>query len=404
MRTRRHLRLAFGVAVLGFSFVCAELAIRGYFAYYIGPRVLAYGTPFYRNEIETHKEENKRKYLRRYYRNRTVEFHEESHDGYTKFFPNETKLDKDPETGEVFRVRTNSQGFRGPEFDVEKGDVLRVLTLGASSTFGYYNRNDTTYPHYLREYLNARCGEGTLFEVINFAIPHATAGNIYAMLRAEGLALKPDIITLYSGANDSTIRVVTERNSFFDTIGRAAQERLLLTKYVGFIYERRSNREADYFDADYARVRSDAFLKNVKSIVNIAEDHGIKIIIATQQLRSLAIPREELRGVTYDQELKFVMRRAETGQALSRREVSFLIHGQIMKDLVTCLEGSSRSYYVDVREILDQHRDYLFTHVHLHPDANQMVARAFGDEILRRACPLDKITTAKPLRPPVTVQ
>lgn len=78
-----------------------------------------------------------------------------------------------------------------------------MVTLGASSTFGYYTRDDETYPHYLERYLSQRLAAGSRAEVINLGIPHLRSEEILALFRAEGLPLDPDVVTVYLGANDS---------------------------------------------------------------------------------------------------------------------------------------------------------------------------------------------------------
>ncbi len=189
-----------------------EIALRAYFAFQVGPRVLLYGTPWYRNAIGEHREEE---LIKQYDRELvgwnkkekaidSVSNHDDDKGGYLKFFPSETKYYKDIDTGEIVPVTINSHGFRGKDFTIEKPkDVIRVLTLGASSTFGFTNRDKETYPYLLEQKLNQRCHGPKRFEVINFAIPHARAEEIRAMFVAEGLALKPDVITFYEGRNDS---------------------------------------------------------------------------------------------------------------------------------------------------------------------------------------------------------
>jgi len=63
------------------------------------------------------------------------------------------------------RLSINSHGFRGKEFSIAKpDDVIRVLTLGASSTFGFFNKDDETYPYLLEQRLNKLCHGPKHFE------------------------------------------------------------------------------------------------------------------------------------------------------------------------------------------------------------------------------------------------
>jgi hypothetical protein len=110
-----------------------EATVRTFFAFRVGPRVFFFGTRFQTNKVETPVKHDVRP------DNRAAA-------GYTKYFPHERKADHNPETRESFSIRINSRGFRGEEFTVEKpAGTIRVVTLGSSSTFGYYNRDHETY-------------------------------------------------------------------------------------------------------------------------------------------------------------------------------------------------------------------------------------------------------------------
>src|SRR6185295_7016799 len=105
-----------------------------------------------------------------------------------------------------FPVRINNHGFRGGDFTIDKPPgTFRILTLGASSTFGYHDRDDETYPVLLERQLNRTADDGRRYEVINFGVPHATTDNTLALFLAEGVALSPDLVTFYEGANDAAV-------------------------------------------------------------------------------------------------------------------------------------------------------------------------------------------------------
>jgi len=144
-------RVAFVIYLIVTVALLLELALRGYFAVQVGPRVLAYGTPWYRNAFSEHRKEELVKQHARELVGwdanestlNTASKHNDERRGYFKFFPNETKYIKDIDSGKIFPVTINSHGFRGKDFSISKpDDVIRVLTLGASSTFGFYNKDD----------------------------------------------------------------------------------------------------------------------------------------------------------------------------------------------------------------------------------------------------------------------
>ena len=154
-----------------------EVGARVVFAVKVGPKALLYGTSYQRSK-EVKQE------------NHTVQQHESELGGYSKYFPNEEKIDHSPLTGETFPVTINSHGFRGREFTKAKQPgVVRIVTLGASSTFGYYDKDDETYPHFLQQRLN-EVGPRR-FEVINLGIPHLWSDQILALFLAEGCPYSP---------------------------------------------------------------------------------------------------------------------------------------------------------------------------------------------------------------------
>ncbi|MGE0643752.1 MAG: SGNH/GDSL hydrolase family protein [Nitrospira sp.] len=185
-------RLSFYLVMVLISVLVLEGGFRAVLAFRVGPSVLFYGTPFHRHAMPGPTT------------NHTVMQHGSHQPGYTKFFPNEVKGDHDPVTNEIFRVSINSRGFRGGEFTEHKQPgVTRIVTLGASSTFGYYDRDQETYPYYLEQILNADSETTEQFEVINLAIPHLHSEEILALFEAEALPLHPDVVTLYEGVNDA---------------------------------------------------------------------------------------------------------------------------------------------------------------------------------------------------------
>lgn len=95
----------------------------------------------------------------------------------------------------------NSMGFRGPEIIPEKKGFLRVLCLGASTTYGDNHVYHDTYPALLQEKLQRASG-GIRYEVINAGQPGFDLNHIISFVNNEGLSLKPDIVVLLSVNNN----------------------------------------------------------------------------------------------------------------------------------------------------------------------------------------------------------
>lgn len=388
------------VASLLLGVLAAEVAVRAYFAMSVGPRIFFYGTPWHRKESDRKFAQDKKWEGR-------VQNHE-NHVGdyamytnertraYSKYFPGESKVTLSPEGDSTYDVRINQQGFRGVDFEIEKAPgTRRVLTLGASSTFGYHNRDDETYPFQLEQMLNEADGAGR-WEVINFAIPHATTDNIVGMLFTEGFALAPDYITLYSGVNDSA--VVDPGSDFASRLQYEVGRRLLLVKFLEHVIGLGRVQKDYVWSEEQAEERRDVYLDNVEEIRAEAEKRGVTLIVASQQAKSGVVPQAEMRGLDYATEQERLRAALMAGthgpkaQAVALNDMQelarmldparvFLVHGYVMEGLREWA-SSHGVPYVDVIAALDDRRDLLLSWVHLHADANTVVAKAFAETIL----------------------
>ncbi len=363
-----------------------EICIRTYYTLRTTPRAWLYGTHAYRNIVNSRIEKGRKNWKKKHYTDRTVEIHEKKLGGYTKFFPNEHKTDQNPDTGKVIEVKINSQGFRGKEFTTaKKNGVIRVITLGASSTFGYYNEDETTYPAQLEAILNNRCDNDIHFEVINFGIPHLNSKNILSLFEEEGMALKPDFVTIYAGSNDSLLKDTSSHMNLAQKIHQLLHNKLLMVNFVDYIFESKIKKPNLVWDKEYAQIRSDFFIENLAAINKAIQSQKGKLIVASQQKKSLIIPREELEGVTYAEEQSRVRKKFNQEGNLDIFEYSFLIHQSIMDELRLWTKKNGIPY-VDILDLLDKQRHLLYTYVHLHPEANSIIASAFADEILKHSC------------------
>lgn len=413
-RARRGLfrRLGRVALVMLLTAVILEAVTRVYFAHEIGERLYYYGTPWHRNEqapskwatdpwadsVQNHQ-------------NQVGDYrpYEPGTTGYSKYFPGEQKWTQSPDRAQRYTVRINNHGFRGEDFATEKAPgTIRILTLGASSTFGYHDRDDETYPFLLGRDLAQAAPPGTRFEVINFAIPHATSDNILAMFLAEGLELHPDFVTFYEGANDSVEyepRSTSVMMSLRNTLARYS----LLVAFIDSIVPVSESMDSDWWwSDDLAKLRSRKFLANLDRLAAACRSHGATLVVATQQLKSSLVPDDQIRGVTYDDEVALVRQKlARNELEAGRGEVSglvfklrtnaqqeegarvaamwaparvLLMHSRLMEDLRGWAARNDIAL-VDVIHELDQRRDLMVNWVHLKAEANAIVARAFAQAI-----------------------
>jgi lysophospholipase L1-like esterase len=378
-------KLVFTGIVMVFVLVMVEVGVRLLFAVQVGPSVLLYGLRSARQELESQEA------------NRSVWRPDRKIGRYTKFRPNQVRFDKDPETQATFTVTINSRGFRGKEFaDDKRPGVVRVITLGESSTFGFYARDEETYPHYLEQLLNAQC-VGRTFEVINFGIPHLRSNHVLALFLAEALPLQPDVVTYYQGINDNlplepdaAVAAPTRVGVLWPVRSAwgVARNHILSVALFHDLVTGSVKREA-YSDSqvrDHAEAIRRPFLENVSRIHRESRQRGIVFIAATQQAASLIVKdHKDLRGLSYEAEVGLVTQKLAREGAVTRRERDLYAHSLLMHDL-RHWATTNEVPLVDVIEILDQERDVLWNWVHLSRRGNQVIAASFARAIVSRTC------------------
>jgi len=256
--------------------------------------------------------------------------------------------------------------------------------------------------------LNERCQSTQRFEVINFAIPHAIADQILAMLMAEGLALKPDVITFYEGRNDSLkIHPMDfhggssqngdgeENEGLLQKLRHGLTRRLVVARLVDELVSNSARVSAEKTRRileTIATKTSNEFMMDLDQIRQIAEERNILFIVVSQQANSkswFGLPESErmkLKGVTYQDEVNQIQALVSMGEPISGYEFNFLVHDSLMRDLKAWALREQLPF-VDFIEILDHQRHQLFSWVHLSPYANELLANALADEILRQKCP-----------------
>lgn len=395
----RQKRINIALAVVAFvvSFAAVEAGLRLYLANRLGTGILWYGTRFNRKQIKGMYERERwaaaddPRALRGDDDERhTVRRHPNEELGYSKFFPNETKYTYDVDSDETISVRINSHGFRGADYQIAKQPgVVRIVTLGASSTFGYHDRDDQTYPYYLGEILEQTCGGRAHFEVINLGVPHLRSREILQLFRAEALPLHPDVVTFYEGINDSSFDKTKPKSAWRKTLAnfyRSVREHLVTAAFV-HEYFRSDVRRFSVAEVErHQRGRSEAFLGNLSKLLDDCRRAGATLIIANQQATSLLLPRATLRGVTYAEEQALVERKLALDGSVVTKELNFLTHRILMRDLAAWAAANTVPF-VDVIAALDQRRDVLVSWVHLSAEGNRLIATELAGEIRSRFCP-----------------
>ena len=382
-------KLVFYLIMLCMVISIVELGMRAYFAFKVGSNVLWYGTNFFHKDVSAKIKMGK--YAGGY---ETVSYHENERSNYSKYFPKQVRHDTDV-NGDRFQVMINSKGFRGKDFaDEKKPNVIRIVTLGASSTFGFHDRDNETYPYYMEQILNMKCKGEMSFEVINLGIPHLTTVNIYSLFLNEALPLNPDIVTFYEGINDSemknprgSVREQAKKIAFLRKVFIAAREHLIMVSYLDSILHKRVEAYSEQAVYHHLEGKSKHFLKNVARIYEECKKRNILFIVANQQACSRSLKREDLKGITYQEEGEMMRKKLSEKGKLNSIELYFITHNILMNDLRKWAQTNDIPF-VNIIEALDQDRDTLLSWVHLSPKGNRIMAETFAKKIMERTCPL----------------
>ena len=124
----------------------------------------------------------------------------------------------------------NSLGFRGKEITRKKSPgVYRIVTLGASTTYGIYQSDNYTYPILLEAELKKKLNTNNL-EVVNAGLVSATTAESLNRLFVDILPLNPDMIIIYHGFNDLIPRIFNDFSDDYYHFRKIPLDKTLLTK------------------------------------------------------------------------------------------------------------------------------------------------------------------------------
>lgn len=319
------------------------------------------------------------------------EGHSDKRDGYFKFPPN-----RRIEYGLPGGGRINNHGFRGADFAAGKpAGVFRVVCLGGSSTFGYYDPDDGTYPHLLAQRFAAEPAARPV-EVLNLGVPHMNTSHVRALLVGEVLDYGPDAITLYTGYNDATFPVA---ESGLQRLTRWVDEhsaafagfRKVLNARAGPVIFGQWNEYRTRVPREEVERQLELHLEmtgdNLRAIVEEARARGIQVIFIRQAMSALDDRHERaLQGrpfPTYAEEYRQAAEELEREGSLDGALVPLYIHHHLT-ELQARLADEYGLTLVDNVELVDEHPESLLTFVHLSPEANGRLAERLAETLRPR--------------------
>lgn len=373
------------------SLFLLELGTRVYFAVKMHPRILLYGMR--RGKVMYRTVNREELYLpgrwdRRVATEDKVKDFRRTETGiYSKYYPYQEMAipHHSLSHGRKLPVKINNVGFRGEDFTKSKPDnVIRVITLGASSTFGYFDRDDETYPYYLQKYLNERLVEQDpsspqSFQVLNFGIPHLNSGNIYALFMAEALDFDPDVVTFYEGVNDT--RQLTRKLS-----QRLVLNLAKVSLFLRFVVHTVAEKLESFSAADvqtHSQGKAETFVSNVSRIAEVCNQRGIHFIVVSQQAKSRMFSGKEIDRVSYEQEVNLIRQELTSGKRIRLDAMQLMIHAEINDHLRKWVETNQIPFVDMIKRMSEaKKRHTLASWVHLYPEGNRFLAAELGQEIM----------------------
>ena len=225
-------------------------------------------------------------------------------------------------------LSTNAQSFRADyPIGAKHAGTFRVICLGDSVTFGYrvppvwpekpdeYDRDWLPYPMLLEKELR-NANPKRQIEVFPMAVPGYTSHQGLAWLRRDIALLQPDVVIASFGWNDASASDVADRESM-NTGWVSFAGRWLVHHSQAFAHAMRWFHSRGGSVASparpIARVGQMEYVENFNSIVNLARDHGAKVIVIGAPYRdSTTNPPEAQLMTQYRKALKSAMNQSQT--------------------------------------------------------------------------------------------
>ena len=224
-----------------------------------------------------------------------VPFAQKNHGAENILMPtNEGSSKKYAECDSAFSEFTvNSNGFRGKELNYLKNkNCFRIVVVGGSTAYSYYNPDKYTWAHLLEDKLNDLSNENIYFEVVNLGQSGINSENILETLNTFGYKLKPDLVLYYEAINDSfeknfhilfNKKMILVSNTILGRINNILYYNSMLYTYlveksVFSYYSKIINK--DRYQIDQNRIKK--VVKNFLTIADSCKANSIKFVYIKQ--------------------------------------------------------------------------------------------------------------------------
>ena len=302
-------------------------------------------------------------------------------DGYFKYPAHSVIHNKVPEP-----ARINNHGFRGRDFAAAKAPgTFRVVCMGGSSTFGYEDRDEGTYPFLLQQRFDQRPA-GMPVEVINAGVAHFNTDHQVALMRGELLDWAPDVVTIYLAYNDAyyprsenRLQAFSKRIDEYSAAFAAMRKvinalfgEVLMHKWTTFSSHTDGERLARQIALHRVRTRT-----NLERIAELAGARGTRVVVVRQPMtvwywRHPDTPRS---CITYEEDVAGARARLAEEGAVDMWDAVLLVHRALLEE-IDAFAAEHGFPVVDNVALIDAHPEGLATYVHLAEAANERLAEA----------------------------
>lgn len=307
----------------------------------------------------------------------------------------------DPDTGQTLRpglrmkstsydFSVNQLGLRGPEIDlIAAEDTLRIAVLGGSTTFGYLVPEGLDFCRLLETDLR---GHGINAEVINAGVPGFTAAQCLARYQSLVSQLKPDIVMIYSGWNDTPYLLGKEHPGPSEVVPPSWLQRCLIRSVLyGFVRYRLFPPAAPHF-APPADLATDFATGIDESASRQFDDTLDQLLDAIKQSGATPIVSTQINaGSKTCDEAKYLLG-ADDEQIQINQKVSRWITSRVRAAAIR-----NQAKCIEIEECVPCNEQILGDPIHLTELGNRKVADCWRQHLLQFLDDSSKTESAGPL-------
>ena len=292
----------------------------------------------------------------------------------------------------------NRDHFRGPNIQKAKSQTYRIFCLGGSTTFNPFLKYEDSYPRQLERQLK----ETHSVELLNAGMSWYTSQHslINYLIRIQ--EYRPDLIIVMHGIND-LIRSFSPpraaigpfKSDYSHFLGPQADmildldlqrqptlaDTLFLDRNTSSFFSRHFFKQLrmerhELETVDFGAFSSlEAYRRSMRNLCELAQAHGVKVILATQGF----LYKDEM-SLQEKAVLRFARESANDGQRMA--SMRSMKRGMEMFNKAT--RSLAREYklpLVDIEKAVPKNLEYFVDDVHFTPESAKLIASAVKEKI-----------------------